>query len=102
MKPLFIPLMKEYYQAFERGDKEIEFRLYGKRWNWKTCQVGRDVILSCGYGKRNRLKGRISAFDKILLSELNETVINDMIKIYGDIDVEVACIHISDITPLND
>lgn len=33
MKPLFIPIKREFFEAFERGDKTHEYRLYGPRWN---------------------------------------------------------------------
>lgn len=59
MKPLFIPLKSEYFYAFKDGSKTKERRLAGKRWNFKTCPVGRDVILSKGYGKKERLSGYI-------------------------------------------
>ena len=62
MKPLFIPLNTEYYRAFERGEKTTEYRLYGPRWNEKTCTLGRRVTLSLGYGKKNRLYGTVTAF----------------------------------------
>lgn len=64
MKPLFIPLKKEYFEAFERNKKDTEYRLYGPRWNEKTCTVGRAVTLSCGYGKQRRLNGVITHFSK--------------------------------------
>lgn len=37
VKPLFIPLKKEYYEAFECGEKTVEYRAYGPWWNEKTC-----------------------------------------------------------------
>lgn len=49
MKPLFIPLKKEFFRQFKRGKKRHEYRLFGKRWNNKTCFPGRPVILSSGY-----------------------------------------------------
>lgn len=58
-KNLFIPLKTEYYNAFLNGNKDAEYRLYGKRWNEKTCYRNRPVILSKGYGKANRLKASI-------------------------------------------
>lgn len=48
-RPLFIPLRREYFQAFARGEKQVEYRLNGKRWNAITCRKGRAVVLSCGY-----------------------------------------------------
>ena len=59
MKPLFIPLKKEYFAQFEQGQKTAEYRLYGPRWNENTCLPGRPVTLSCGYGKQKRLKGSL-------------------------------------------
>lgn len=50
MKPLFIPLKAEFYDAFARGEKTTEYRLEGPRWNAKTCRVGRPVTLARGYG----------------------------------------------------
>lgn len=57
--PLFIPLKREYFEAFERGAKTEEYRRLGKVWNPKTCRTGRRVILSLGYGKSRRLTGII-------------------------------------------
>lgn len=62
MKPLFVPLKRAYFEAFKEGTKTEEFRPYGKRWNGTVCLVGRPVVLSLGYGKQNRIAGRISGF----------------------------------------
>jgi len=59
---LFIPLNGEHFDAFERGEKHTEYRLYGSRWNERTCQLGRAVTLSRGYGKRRRLQGVVTSF----------------------------------------
>ena len=61
-KPLFIPLKAEYYEAFEDGSKDTEYRRYGKIWNEKHCRIGRDVTLSYGYGKARRMKGVVTGF----------------------------------------
>jgi len=61
MKPLFIPLKTEYFNAFKSGEKFIEYRAYGPRWNEKTCPAGRRVVLSKGYGKHERITGVILA-----------------------------------------
>lgn len=63
-KALFIPLKTEFYEGFESGKKRSELRLYGARWNEKTCAPGRAVVLSKGYGKANRLRGQIVAFHR--------------------------------------
>jgi hypothetical protein len=62
LPPLFVPLDRPYFEAFERGDKTEEFRPYGPKWNEKTCPIGRRVVLSMGYGKARRLPGRIVSF----------------------------------------
>lgn len=62
MSPLFVPLKTEFYDDFDAGRKPSELRLYGERWNEKTCPPGRPVILSKGYGKKHRLRGVITAF----------------------------------------
>lgn len=54
VRPLFIPLKTEYFQAFADGSKREELRRYGPRWNERTCCVGRDVVLSKGYSKQAR------------------------------------------------
>ena len=62
VRPLFIPLKREYFEAFENGTKQTEYRLYGPRWNEQTCAIGRPVVLSLGYGKARRLRGEIVGF----------------------------------------
>lgn len=59
-KPLFVPLKTEWFLAFERGEKTVEYRR-GKRWNTRTCRVGRAVTLSLGYSGR-RLSAVIARF----------------------------------------
>lgn len=59
--PLFIPLRTEWYEAFERGDKDTEYRAYGPRWNEKTCYQGRRATLAKGYG-HPRLDRRVIGF----------------------------------------
>lgn len=62
VKPLFVPLKTEYYEAFVRGDKSTEYRQYGPRWNERTCHVGRRVTISKGYGRQHRRHGTIVGF----------------------------------------
>jgi hypothetical protein len=59
---LFIPLNGEHFDAFERGEKHTEYRIYGSRWNERTCPPGRPVTLSRGYGTRRRLHGKVQRF----------------------------------------
>lgn len=90
MKPLFIPLKTEHFNAFENGSKTWEYRLYGSRWNENTCQVGREVLLSCGYGKQRRLRGKIIAFVRSA-EPTNTEAWRDC---YGDRTGDAACIGI--------
>jgi tetrahydromethanopterin S-methyltransferase subunit F len=69
MKPLFVPLMTEHYEAVKAGTKRIEYRLYGKRWNDRTCLVGRRITLSKGYGKGNRINGFIVGFNAVYAAD---------------------------------
>lgn len=61
MKPIFIPLKKQYFEEFERREKTTEYRKWGPRWNGETCRVGRRVTLSLGYTLK-RLHGRIVGY----------------------------------------
>ena len=96
-KPLFIPLKTEYYEAFERGDKTEELRLYGSRWNEIICSVGRSVILSKGYGKKCRMIGRIWRFKKQCGFTFGSSYKADILAVYGTLDVDIAVISITDL-----
>lgn len=61
-KPLFIPLKTEWFRAFEAGEKSVEYRLEGTRWNADTCRIGRAVTLSHGYSG-SRLQGVVAGFE---------------------------------------
>lgn len=61
---LFIPLKKQWYLAFECGEKDTEYRAYGPRWNERTCRPGRKATLSCGYSGA-RLERTITTFHKL-------------------------------------
>lgn len=82
MKPLFIPLTGKYYDAFINGNKDTEYRLHGPRWNLKTCVFERQVILSRGYGKQNRVSGFIDSVKILKRSELNFQLQQSMREIY--------------------
>lgn len=82
-RPLFIPLKKEYFEAFERGEKNTEYRLESSiekptRWSSRTCWWGREVILSCGYGKARRIRGVITS-----TLQWRNCRQPDFVKIYG-------------------
>lgn len=98
-KPLFIPLKSEYYEAFKDGSKRDELRLYGPRWNEETCAVGRPVVLSKGYGKQNRMSGKVDAFKKQHGSLFGKTYKASILACYGTLDVNIAVITIYDPKP---
>lgn len=68
MKPLFIPLRAEWYEAFERNEKDTEYRAYGPRWNENTCPIGRAAVLSYGYGRARRMNREVTTFRKLPFS----------------------------------
>lgn len=90
MKPLFIPLKRAYFEAFKAGTKTEEFRPFGPRWNGQTCPVGRPVVLSLGYGKQQRLAGRIAGFR----ASVEPTLTPAWKDCYGDRKGMAACIKI--------
>jgi hypothetical protein len=90
-KPLFIPLKREYFEAFANGTKQAEFRPYGPRWNEKTCRIGRDVVLSLGYGKRHRLRGKVVGF----VTDCSPMARPGWVECYGDRHTIAACIGIA-------
>ena len=97
MKPLFIPLRTKYYNAFASGEKKEELRVYGPRWNEKTCLLNRPVILAKGYGKHARMKGRIWRFKKQHGSLFGSTCQKAIKEVFGTLDVDIACIDITDL-----
>jgi len=92
MKPLFIPLKREHFEAFKNGTKPgmEEFRPDGPRWNARTCPIGRPVVLSLGYGKAHRLTGRVAGFR----TSKEPTQTEAWKKCYGDRQGLAACIRI--------
>lgn len=57
-RPLFLPLKACYFRAFELGEKRIEWRHYGPRWNRQNAYRGRPLTLSLGYSGA-RLTGAV-------------------------------------------
>ncbi len=90
MPPLFIPLKREYFEAFETDKKKEEFRPYGRKWNEFTCAIGRPVVLSFGYGKSRRLSGQIVSFRK----EWKTDILPGWFDVYGPCTDAAACIGI--------
>lgn len=99
-KALFLPLRTEYFEAFCNGSKREELRQYGPRWNETTCTVGRTIILSKGYGKQSRMKGRIWRFKKQRGNLFGSTYKRDIEKVFGTLDIEIACISITELEPV--
>lgn len=96
---LFIPLKTEYYNAFINGEKVEELRRHGTRWNEKSCALGRDVTLSKGYGKSNRSSAVITGFKKQHGTTFGSSYKEDIMDVYGTLDIWIACIRIKLTTP---
>jgi hypothetical protein len=97
--PLFVPLRSEYYEAFADGSKRDELRIYGPRWNERTCAPGRAIVLSKGYGKRSRMTGRIWKFKRQHGSTFGSTYKSAILNCYGTLDVWMAVISVTDLRP---
>jgi len=93
-RPLFIPLKGKHYDAFARGEKTVEMRRFGLRWNSRTCAPGREVILSRGYGKEQRLRGTITQLTVARGRALDAAEQAAMLECYGTTDMAVCLIHI--------
>lgn len=94
-KPLFIPLKAEFYAAFRNGTKTEELRLYGPRWNERTCPVGSPVTLSNGYGKKNRMTATIWKFKRQHGATFGSTYQAAILKCFGTLDVWISCISLA-------
>jgi hypothetical protein len=90
-KPLFLALKTTYFRAFLAGTKTTEFRVYGKRWNERTCFPGRRVTISLGYRVGNRRTGRIVSFR----TSQEATQTPEWIDCYGTATGIAACIEIT-------
>lgn len=100
MKPLFIPLKAEHFNAFADGTKHHEIRLYNLKWNADTCHAGRHVLLSYGYGKRHRLTGIIAGFEIRHGNELTNNEQAAIETIYPNaLTSRIIRIHITNLKP---
>jgi hypothetical protein len=97
MKPIFIPLFREFYEAYIRGAKSFELRGVTPVFNSTRIKSGIDVIISCGYGhnhRRNALIGAVylynsmskvkssSIYDEIIPQYLQGSNVDDFLKTY--------------------
>lgn len=96
-KPLFVPLNTRPYEAFKDGSKDVEMRLYGPRWNEKTCWFCRPAVLSKGYGKKNRLTAKVSSFMVLFGRQLKPDQQDAVLEIFGTLDKKMALIGFFDI-----
>ena len=90
-KPLFIPLKRAFFEAFERGEKTEEYRPEGPRWNARVCHVGRPVVLSLGYSKARRLQGVVTGYR----ASAEPTKTQAWLDCYGQRGGLAACISVS-------
>jgi len=97
MKPLFLSLKTEYYEAFANGTKTHEMRRYGRgrsQYNEDNCPIGRAVTLSKGYGKKHRMQGEVVSFEKRHGSTFGHADQAAILDVYGTLDVLIADIGI--------
>ena len=64
VKPVFVPLKREWFEAFARGEKRVEWRAYGARWNCECIAPKRAIVLSMGYSGA-RLHGTVVDVERI-------------------------------------
>ena len=85
-KNLFVPLKTEFYDKIKSGEKLEEFRLYGSKWNEKTCALGRGITFSKGYGKHERMYGTVTGYSDQTLSSLDDKNEKAILSCYGKIE----------------
>lgn len=88
--PLFVPLKTRFFREFAKGLKSVEFRPEGRGWNAKTCRIGRAVVLSHGYGTRERMTGKIVSYSV----QPDAAQVPGWVECYGKKPGPVACIGI--------
>jgi hypothetical protein len=94
-KAAFIPLKKEYFLEFKNRTKNCEYRRYGGRWTEKNFKRGRDIVLSLGYGKKDRIEKMIIDSYRVCSNKLPEKVQKDIYNCYNnknDIDILVIVV----------
>lgn len=98
-KPLFIPLSRQFWALFASGQKDIEYRRYGPKWNEKVCTIGRQVTLSNGYTQR-RISGTIRSFIVRRLYQFNPSEQLELKEVWPALprDAKIACIGIDVVT----
>lgn len=83
-KALFLAVYGQHFDAFARGDKSVEYRQWGKRWNDATLHPGRPVVVSRGYSGP-RLLGHVVSWALVLARD-----VPDVLGIYRASDTLVA------------
>jgi len=91
MKPVFIPLKRQYFEAFKSGHKKIEYRRLGGQFTSANCFPGREVTLSKGYGKSNRIRGTVVKS----WIEHHEHPAGAIAKCYGTEPIDIIAIEIT-------
>lgn len=94
---MFLPLKSVYFEAFVSGTKTTERRMYGVRWNEKTCTPGRQITISRGYSG-DRITGTVAAFRRTWGTKLAPDVQAEILKCYGSAEIWVAEIDVSGLT----
>lgn len=89
MTKAFFPLKKQYFNMFLCGDKNTEYRYFGKRWNFETLSVGKIAILANGYNFP-RIEAKIVKLEVIKWIEAPEYVKQAL-----PIDADLLAIHLA-------
>lgn len=90
MKPVFVPLFKEYFLKFKAGEQDCEIRPANHRgWNVNNVFPGRLMTLSNGYGNYDRITKEIRSTivtPDLKMEKIPQWHIDAVEKIYGKRD----------------
>lgn len=73
-KPLFLPLNRMWYDEFAKGKKTRELRGIRPGFHSGMVWVGREVVLSRGYGKKDRMLGKITEVKEFYNADVRDIV----------------------------
>lgn len=91
-RPLLIALHTDYFVQFKTGTKTREYRLYGPRWNERTCYPGRPAVVRAGYSSHHQLRMQIIGF---CVLPFNQAPDEARAIYYKHPTKKIACIHLA-------
>ena len=92
---LEIKVFEKYFEQWIDRKKKYEMRIYGEKWNEKTCRVGKKAIIRCGSKGLSSVSGVISGFSVVEACDLPQSDQDTIKEIWGTIDLTMACIEIN-------